>query len=80
MEIAKKSRLPGCTVGKLVFTCQINCMFGFVGQRGKHPRERERRREDKIDEYVLLAYSSQSAERLSGTMGGRESKPVEVLP
>jgi hypothetical protein len=27
MEIAKKSRLPGCTVGKLVFTCQINCMF-----------------------------------------------------
>jgi hypothetical protein len=27
MEIAKKSRLPGCTVGKLIFTCQINCMF-----------------------------------------------------
>ena len=53
--------------------------MALLGREANIP-ERERRREDKIDEYVLLAYSSQSAERLSGTMGGRESKPVEVLP
>ena len=44
-------------------------------------RERERDRErTKLMNLCCWLTAASVAERLSGTMGGRESKPVEVLP